>query len=257
MKETISSDCLFHFTNSTDHLLNILKNEYSPRYCLENYEGFDFSTDIGTIREIAIPMVCFCDIPLSKTKTHFSFYGNYGIGMKKEWGMRNGICPVTYAEKKSFSTKFIKELNALLFNTRYLIEMDKARENILNLIRFIKPYIGDFWRSNGTIKNYRFYDEREWRYVPDTLSHGDDVPFNLTKKDFLDSIQKKLADDKVSDKFKINFEPDDIKYIIIEKESQIPSMIDAIESIKIKYDANTRKKLISRIISQQNIIDDF
>ena len=84
MKETISSNCLFHFTNSAENLLNILENEFNPRYCLENLKFLDFSPKMTDYFEIAIPMVCFCDIPLSKIKTHISIYGNYGIGMKKK-----------------------------------------------------------------------------------------------------------------------------------------------------------------------------
>lgn len=35
-------------------------------------------------------MVCFCDV-----------YGHYGIGLTKEWGIRNGVSPVLYPYDQS------------------------------------------------------------------------------------------------------------------------------------------------------------
>lgn len=75
INETLSSKSLFHFTGSADNLINILKNGLAPRYCLENFGMFDFglpktSEDL----EIAVPMVSFCDISLSKVQYHLSFY---------------------------------------------------------------------------------------------------------------------------------------------------------------------------------------
>jgi hypothetical protein len=36
----------------------------------------------------------------------------------------------------------------------------------LNFYRYIKNYQGPLFRPNKSIDEYRFYDEREWRYVP-------------------------------------------------------------------------------------------
>ncbi|MGP8217720.1 MAG: hypothetical protein ACLQQ4_19275 [Bacteroidia bacterium] len=54
---TISANTLFHFTPTADILISILKYEFYPRFCLENFI-------VGTKPiEVAFPMVCFCDIP--------------------------------------------------------------------------------------------------------------------------------------------------------------------------------------------------
>ncbi len=255
MKETISPNCLFHFTNSAENLLNILENEFSPRYCLEDLSLLNYSSKRSDILEIAVPMICFCDIPLSKIKTHISNYGDYGIGMKKIWGKKNGICPINYADKDSFSSRYLKKIFQNVEPKSKSPKMSEISTNFAYLIRFVKPYSGDFWRSSGIIKNHNFYDEREWRYVPDTDLL--DLPYRLTKKQFLDSIHKTEANSKISNKCKIHFEPDDIKYIIVEKEDHIESMIRAIERIKEKYDPMTKKKLFTRIISKDSIIEDF
>lgn len=80
-KTYLSANTLFHFTNNIDNIINILTNEFSPRYCMESFEFLG-----GCDLEIAIPMVCFCDIPLSQIKNHIENYGGYAIGLSKEWG---------------------------------------------------------------------------------------------------------------------------------------------------------------------------
>ena len=45
------------------------------------------------------------------------------------------------------------------------------------------------------------------------------------------------------DKYTLHFEPNDIKYIIVENEDQILSIIRAVERIKNRFDRETIKKL--------------
>ena len=78
------SDNLFHFTKTLDILKSILKNRIYPRFCLEDIEWCGLSPD----KFLAFPMSCFCDIPLSRLSEHTDFYGNYGIGLTKDWGVK-------------------------------------------------------------------------------------------------------------------------------------------------------------------------
>ena len=78
------SDTLFHFTKNINTLKNILQNGFWPRYCLEDFNWYN--AELGYI---AYPMVCFCDIPLSRINEHVKFYGDYGIGLTKNWGLTN------------------------------------------------------------------------------------------------------------------------------------------------------------------------
>ncbi|MFU0923178.1 abortive infection system antitoxin AbiGi family protein [Kluyvera sichuanensis] len=78
------SETLFHFTKSSDTLEIILKNGFWPRYCLEDIRWLEF-TDV---EYVSYPMVCFCDIPLSRISEHVSFYGSFGLGVSKDWAKK-------------------------------------------------------------------------------------------------------------------------------------------------------------------------
>ncbi len=89
----ISSDTLFHFTSSIANLTGILENEFKPHLSVEQFghvlQHLPGSTHIES--ESGIPMVCFCDIPLSQVGTHMDHYGPYAIGLNKSWGMEKGL----------------------------------------------------------------------------------------------------------------------------------------------------------------------
>lgn len=78
---TISANTLFHFIYKLETLHIILKTRFYPRLCIERY--FIDSTK----NKWAIPMVCFCDIPLSNITQHTQKYGNYAIEIKKSWAI--------------------------------------------------------------------------------------------------------------------------------------------------------------------------
>ncbi len=122
IKQGISANALFHFTNSYERLISILSNNFYPRYCIEDmsiivddYEDFRYN-------EVAIPMVCFCDIPLSQITNHTSVYGNYGIGLTKEWGINKGLNPIMYSLNNSIATVNFKEIK------NYSTELKKDKE---------------------------------------------------------------------------------------------------------------------------------
>ena len=74
---------LFHFTKDLNTLKKILKEGFRVTYCKE-YFGDSF---------MGIPMVSFCDIPLSRTDQHTKDYGKYVIGLDKEMLLANKNIP--------------------------------------------------------------------------------------------------------------------------------------------------------------------
>lgn len=256
----LSADTLFHFTDTREKLISILKYEFKPHYALENFkvtmktEGYDLPNT-----ESAIPMVSFCDIQLSMIHNHFKFYGSWGIGLKKEWGVIQGINPVLYLNKDALLKKHITNMVFWILRGKGKSAPQYAFDKWREFIYYIKPYEGEQWR-NGEYQDRRFYDEREWRYIPDfSWLKNCNLKEELIKEDFLNQkILKQSNNSITASKIKVPFEPDDINYLIIENELERLPLIDSIwKDIKDKYDDDVKKILCSKIISSERIIADF
>jgi Putative abortive phage resistance protein AbiGi, antitoxin len=98
---SISSDSLFHFTDKLDTVLSIIENGFRYNLLEEEvpFSGFPggFFSIPGLIKYInTCTAICFCDIPLPAIKNHREQYGSYLLGLKKEWGIKNGVTPIRY-----------------------------------------------------------------------------------------------------------------------------------------------------------------
>lgn len=250
----LSSNTIIHFTKKISSLKGILESNFSIRYCQENIQSRS-----STI-ELLIPMVSFCDIPFSQIIQHVNSYGNYGIGLSKKWAEINGLNPVLYLEKESNLANNITEN---LFPTlkdgspKKIIEFSIETQKSRDFLRYLKNYQGDLVRLGKLIKkDYRFSDEREWRYVLepsiDYLFYGN---IKKVSKAEIPNIKKKRNDEIKSER--LNFTPNDINYIIIKKESERDSIITTIEKAKGKFSHTEVKRLTSRIISVEQLKTDF
>lgn len=247
----ISSDTLFHFTNK-ENLLGILKHEFHPRFSLEQYQFGDSETF-----KVGIPMVCFCDIPLSLVRKHMTKYGNYGIGMSKQWAESKKLNPVLYLNKDSETARILD--NALNAISRDVTEvrnqgveihsLTEQRNMLFQLFTFSKPFAASV--GNDTNK---FYDEREWRYVPNISSYNGSQ-IMLTESQFQDPLLS--AENEKLKNAKLSFQPNDINYIIIKEESERLYLINEIDAIKGKFSHDTRRILLSKIITAEQILQDF
>jgi hypothetical protein len=122
------------------------------------------------------------------------------------------------------------------------------------LSAYIKPYEGPSIKRSSE-GNWRFYDEREWRFVPDLT--GLPFRYGLTK----DELQNKSTLDKAYNilwkRAPLRFTPSDIRYIIVERENEILDMISRIGDIKQRFPWQDVQLLASRVISSEQIRDDF
>jgi len=248
----LSSNSIIHFTNKFSSLIGILENNFTVRYCQENIVTKEKNFNI------LIPMVSFCDIPFSQIIDHINKYGSYGIGLKKEWAEKNGLNPVLYTEKLSNLSGNISKLYVQLTKTKKSIsDLSLNEKESLDFLRYIKNYQSDLKRTGRkTIPNYRFSDEREWRFTPSIESKN--LLFGNLKRFEEDDYKraKELLNKK--NKFEsLDFEPDDVTYIIIKKEDERNRLINKIESTKSKYSLEQVKRLTSRIISVEQLKSDF
>lgn len=267
---TISANTLFHFTGDHEIITNILNDGYFlPRYCIETFkdvfEGLSESPGI----EYAIPMVCFCDIPLAKIREHVKDYGGYALGLNKEWGIKKGLNPVFYLTREAYQNSILQK--TFLNLQRYINSINtdfSHREGILNsrdcffeLTYFLKPYIGKPW--NNQEKEFcdpkkKFYDEREWRYIPNLDEMDMKALANrITKDEYSNNGIREKYNNLLNKKgFTLEFKTEDIKYIIVEDESQVLYMAEKIKNSE-KYSENEKYSLIAKLMSLERVKQDI
>lgn len=242
----ISANTLFHFTSRYDTLINILKSRFFPRLCLE--KGLWYPGD----KKWAIPMVCFCDIPLSNIAEHTQKYGNYAIGVKKKWAIKIGVSPILYVhDNSSFIGHGLDALNWSL-GEKDAEHLNERLAQVMSMFFMMKPYEG-YQERDGKRKKVRFYDEREWRYIPPIC--GSPLNF-LTEEQFNDKTQRESLN-SFNEQYGVDFNPDVINYIIVEKENEIVPLMHELHSIKGNFSYNSVELLSSRIISMDRIREDF
>lgn len=164
----LSAQTLFHYTEK-EHLINILKRGFSPRYSKEFDEVLGPEEKLTFGEFLYIPMVCFCDTPLSLVKRHMDVYGSYGIGLSKKWGTEKGLNPVLYIKKEStLHTNLIVPMQQLM--TKYHETDKELLQRLTFMYRYMKPYTpqdGKYKRKDKKTReekfhsNYLYYDEKE------------------------------------------------------------------------------------------------
>jgi hypothetical protein len=236
ISQNVSSDSLFHFIRKIDWLLEILESKsFQARYVYENTLEADYKAGIA--------MKCFCDIPLGVIKKHIHNYGKFGIGVKKSFAKKNYVTPVIYFHDNS--------------DTYYRYISSIGKNDVFGSRFSLFPYFKVDSRmsiKDGRKKIERFYDEREWRFIPREAELVD-----CTKLSDLEAGQKlkKLNNKLVRERkaFLLPFDYDDITYIFVQFEKDIDSVIDVIK--KIDTTEKQRDRLIAKIITSRQIERDF
>jgi hypothetical protein len=286
--ESIRTSSLFHYSEEFETLQKILAQGLKPNYCGETFSILDTPDFI-----VGIPMVSFCDIPLTRITNFREKYGKYAIGLSKKWGLKKGINPIFYATDNSFVLNSLRQIdemriqeeeflnermrttgeslttNGLKFNALSLKQSDSDFEKILNsfmynahlfqvrstLFGFTKPYIGK--RGDEDQNNY---EENEWRFV---LGENRSIPINWLWGDSYSQWRGDKENPKpVSIFHPLIFDIEDINFIILQNDSEIPDIIDYIEGLNdvggnLITDNSQKSILISKIISMDRIDKDF
>lgn len=252
----VSADTLFHFT-SKESLKGILRTGgFWPTYSKEHFNQIFLADSPFTISHI--PMISFCDLRLTQLSNpsislHTKDFGKYGIGFHKFWGTSNKISPVVYVHKNSTTSNLISDL---IKKVRTLEKSDKSSgpENInvtlTEFIKFIKPYDGHYQKGNWKKKIRRYYDEREWRFVP----RGDKSLIVYPNTEFPKELERKL--NSSLRKHPLRFSADDIKYLIIERDSDKLEFAEAVNS-RSNLSKSQKTDIITKIISFEEIESDY
>ena len=174
MNPNVSSS-LIHFTDRLEYLKGILKDGFRFSYCREEYpkalvnniknqEKKDFIPTNCCLNEnicntVLIPMVSFCDIPLTRSNVHAQKYGYYGVGIDRE--LARDIYPQLMPVQYMSSERFRLALNDI---SVIFAESENINRQINDSVKLI---IGTT-KVYSTLRKERdvlCYEEREWRVI--------------------------------------------------------------------------------------------
>lgn len=230
-----------------DFVKNILTSGFWPRYCLE-----DLSWYIHNVDYVAFPMVCFCDIPLSRIREHVDFYGEYGIGVTKEWALANMLNPVSYLSNTSNYGAAVNNLFKNVDMSGGTAYYENSGYDLNLMLSHFKPLNGKMIIS-GEIIEKEFYQENEWRFVPRCM----EIQPWLHKDGFLDQGNLDGCNEQTKERHSLKLSPKDIRYIFVKQDSNIPEIINFIQTSLDHYSSAELKILMSRVISLESINDDL
>jgi hypothetical protein len=239
----ISTNELFHFTEYQYLKSIISKKAFYPRF---NIEITLLNPNLEKKASIfPIPMVCFCDIPLDLNKEHRKRYGNCGIALNDNWKTKKKLNPVFYIKSESYLADTLSNLSTsvdklLPFlasqNTELTLELNELRNNFITFINYIKTYENkkpvsfDFGLGKIHQEKRKFYDEKEWRYIPEHSENNKEL--ELSMHDFKISNLLLKANKKLENqKFELSFESSDVDFLIVNssaEKNELKSIIDEV-----------------------------
>jgi hypothetical protein len=230
----ISSTTLFNFTDTFERLVGNIENGI---YCGDIYEKLpSFGSPSGYI----VPMVCFCDIPLGIIKEHLDWYGNYAIGIKREYARQYNVNPVWYIHKDN-------PVILKLFKSKNKKELANS-----SLLPFLKQFLGYQKDLEGNERLKKFYDEREWRFIPQDEIHHAKL---IVNKPHIEG--ERLSQDRnLKRETRLKIELNRIEYIIIKKEDEKDKLYPILKKLS-KHNSISYEKLVSSIITCNQIRKDF
>jgi hypothetical protein len=243
----LSANTLIHFTQEKESLKRILEEKFRIFNCKE-------TVVIGGKKTMfRVPMVSFCDIPLSEVKEHITKYGNYGIGMTKEWAIRKGLNPVLYvAPDSALSRSYRAAVKHYATDTDSDVDQwTNEQKSLCDVLRYMKNYEGLLERKGTKIDSYRFSDEREWRFVP-LYSENCEM---LVDEEYYEHNKNSVDEPLVP--MRLEFEPNDIKYIIINDDSEIREFIEHLRKVTGNHSFHDLERLTTRIFTTAQIKTDI
>jgi len=229
------------------NLKSILTDGFFPHYCPEytlNVEDFEEARN-GRPPMRATAMVSFCDLPLSLIRKHLDEYGDFGVGLRKEWGLRNGLTPVIYTHPNARTREPLLRLAAAANKD----ESVETRKDLMLLDAYTKPFSGFAWRNCAVQQDVRFYDEREWRFVPGNTASE---PLFLERQDYINRSIIDGAHEQSRKTGSLKIHPDDIQYLIIPDDDHILELHQCLTHLYQPEDAI----LVTTAIMTRNCIDE-
>lgn len=174
MNPNVSSS-LIHFTEKLESLKGIIKDGFRFSYCKEEYPvalvnniknqretnfiPTNYCPNKKVCNTVLIPMVSFCDIPLTRSNIHAQKYGYYGVGIDRE--LARNIYPQLMPVQYMSSERFRLALNEIsVFFTGSKNTNSQMTDSVKLIIGTTKVY--STLRKKTKVL---CYEEREWRVI--------------------------------------------------------------------------------------------
>ncbi|WP_236674534.1 abortive infection system antitoxin AbiGi family protein [Xanthomonas arboricola] len=182
-----------------------------------------------------------------------AFYGDFGIGLTREWAQANGINPIMYMAGENEVTRSFR----LIGEHAFKLANEDAKEAALHTVRYLiahaKPVEGRMWIDGDPIQKI-FYQESEWQYVPKKSTH---FPDYLQKVEYDDMEEREIKNNLTKSHACIKFSPRDIRYIFVKEDSDIPDVVNFIMSALDQYSGSDQKILTARVLSLEALAGDL
>lgn len=221
-----------------DAFFSILKSK-QLRYSYSLEKAFPAKDMKG----VAFPMISMSDLPFSEIATTKWTYGDYAIGLSREWGVRKGFSPVWYCNVGSRVWLQLSKLvyEAATHNDNGYFGMGMY---LMSNVKFVQsPLIS----TKRKFKNYRFYDEREYRLVPFiTETDKEGIPPYILEEQY-EEFKKEKGSSMLD--FGVTFEYSDIKYLIVNSKSNV------VEVEKMLSKEGSLSNIL--IVTKRDVMEDF
>ena len=158
--------------------------------------------------------------------------------------MRGGLNPITYISEASPFAKTFRE--AIEDVTKKIAKkgISEHQKRMFYLLAHAKPLSGSVAVGTSAVEK-QFYLENEWRYVPDYSK----IPCFCTRKQHEDAKFLNFANKIARERCTLKFTPDDIRYIFVKADADIPGLVNFINDRLDKHPSAHLKILLSRITS--------
>jgi Putative abortive phage resistance protein AbiGi, antitoxin len=248
----MNNKSIFHYTRKFETICEIIENGFVPSFCKEQLCTSEHCYDF------AVPMVSFCDIPLSRAEEHKNKYGKFAIGVKKEWCKKNNINPIYYLNNETGISNSL--VGVLTTHSKYIKTCSSKikKDEIYNHIRTISHFKNYSGKIEGISKKITFYNEKEWRYVP---IFTDDCGKNCCKL----YLKNKFGQIKIDYPKKphllecaLKTELSNITHIVVPTKKSKYELINCLsKNKKLTKNENQFYDLLTKILTYQEIVYDI
>jgi hypothetical protein len=219
---------LYHYTRRFEYLMAALHDGIWPRYVEE-----DLSEILGEIGQpiwLAISMVCFTDMTPELAQSHRERYGDYALGVSKDFASKVDIQPLIYVVSGG---RLAHEIRA---HTRP--GDDRVRTGGGNPLAVLLPYVkvtpgSQRMRELGREEVWEvlgFEEELEWRYVPAGLPIRDSGGHNRVTD----------ADQKLAERHKLVIPDVYLEFIVVTSREEAQQVVAELPRLREKIHIRQR-----------------